>query len=153
MTKLTNPQKIVIIGVALIVAFLALRLFSAPSWNTPKGAQLYTLAEDGRSNDVDRLPINQSIFDQPPSEACVKAKAIASFYDSCVDVLEQAANGDCKNLIAPPKGSTIPDNLIQAKRFQSSFAEVASLVCETGQPRLILIESLSNSNAQAGIPE
>lgn len=159
MTKLTNPQKIVVIGVALIVAFLTLRLLSSPSANTSEGAQeidrdqLYALVEDGRSNDLDRLMISRSLIHQPSSEACAEAKAVASFYDSCVDVLEQAADGDCNSLIAPPEGSTIPDTLNQAKRYQTSFAEVAASICKAERPRLILIEPVSNSNAQAGIPE
>ena len=152
MTKLTNPQKLVILAVTLTMAFLTVRFFSEQSWNAPEGAQkvnideVYTLVEARRSNKIDQLVIRRT------AETCSEAQAIASFYDSCVEVFEHNANGDCNSLIAPPEGLTIPDNLTEAKRYQDSFFQAAAYTCKSEQPRIILIEPTSNPNAKVGTP-
>lgn len=152
MTRLTNAQKLVAVTVALIMALLTARFLGEHSWNTPEGAEkvdiheVYALAQNNRLNDVGQLYIRRS------SESCSEAQAIASFYDSCVEVFEHDADGDCNSLIAPPEGLTIPRDLTEARRYQSSFIQAAAYTCKSERPRLLLDNRVSSPSAQVGTP-
>jgi hypothetical protein len=133
MTGLSHAQKLVVIGVVLILGALGVRVLATQSIAPTEEAQkadideVYVLAE---RNDFDRLvPSNvQRIRDIP---GCVDELAADRFYRACFDLMQAGPEKDCTALANIPAGVTVPKDFEQAFHLKTQNYQTAPRDCQS----------------------